>query len=128
MGGPMSVYDHGRLSHLMQEMRLMESALKSGRPVLGVCLGSQLLAHVLGARVYPGRQKEIGWHSVSVSKIAAVRRQPGGIAAGRRSAPFAIDENWSEYLWRLVATRCEHCRGNILKRPNATRIHDEEQE
>ena len=48
--------------------------------------------------------------------------------AGCRSAPFAIDENWSEYLCRLVATRYEHCPGNILKRRNATRIPDEQQE
>jgi len=70
MGGPMSVYDHGRLPHLGQEMRLVESALELGRPVLGVCLGSQLLAHVLGARVYPGQFKEIGWHSVKISPAA----------------------------------------------------------
>ncbi len=48
-------------------MRLVESALKSQRPVLGVCLGSQLLAHVLGAKVYPGKRKEIGWHDVSIT-------------------------------------------------------------
>jgi GMP synthase (glutamine-hydrolysing) len=66
MGGPMSVYDHGRLPHLVQEMRLVESALELGRPVLGVCLGSQLLAHVLGAKVYPGPAKEIGWHPVTL--------------------------------------------------------------
>ncbi len=70
MGGPMSVYDHGRLPHLAQEMRLIESALALQRPVLGVCLGSQLLAHVLGARVYPGQAKEIGWHDVTLSQMA----------------------------------------------------------
>jgi GMP synthase (glutamine-hydrolysing) len=70
MGGPMSVYDHGRLPHLAQEMRLVESALELRRPVLGVCLGSQLLAHVLGARVYPGQAMEIGWHWVQLSPAA----------------------------------------------------------
>src|SRR5262245_57008591 len=44
MGGPMSVYDQDRLPHLVQEMRLIDSALAAHRPVLGVCLGSQLLA------------------------------------------------------------------------------------
>ena len=67
MGGPMSVYEHDRLAHLKAEMRLVESALKIGRPVLGVCLGSQLLAHVLAAKVYPGASKEIGWHDVSLT-------------------------------------------------------------
>ena len=63
----MSVYDNDKLAHLNDEMRLVESALKAQRPVLGVCLGSQLLAHVLGAKVYPGKQKEIGWHDVSLT-------------------------------------------------------------
>src|SRR5215510_10040489 len=49
LGGPMSVYDYDRLTHLMQEMRLIGSALATHRPVLGICLDSQLLAHVLGA-------------------------------------------------------------------------------
>jgi GMP synthase (glutamine-hydrolysing) len=67
MGGPMSVYEHDRLAHLKAEMRLVESALEVQRPVLGVCLGSQLLAHVLSAKVYPGASKEIGWHDVSLT-------------------------------------------------------------
>jgi GMP synthase (glutamine-hydrolysing) len=71
MGGPMSVYDNDKLAHLNEEMRLVESALRAGRPVLGVCLGSQLLAHVLGAKVYPGRQKEIGWHEVTLAPAAS---------------------------------------------------------
>ncbi len=70
MGGPMSVYDHSRLPHLVREMRLIESALALQRPVLGVCLGSQLLAHVLGAGVYPGQHKEIGWHEITLSPTA----------------------------------------------------------
>src|SRR5262249_38707080 len=70
LGGPMSVYDYGQLTHLMQEMRLIGSALAAHRPVLGICLGSQLLAHVLGGKVYPGRQKEIGWHCVKLTDAA----------------------------------------------------------
>lgn len=66
MGGPMGVADVGRLPHLRAEMTLIESALKHDIPVMGVCLGSQLLAAVLGSRVTPGPAKEIGWHPVTL--------------------------------------------------------------
>jgi GMP synthase (glutamine-hydrolysing) len=67
MGGPMSVYDRERYPFLRDEIRLIEEALKGEIPVLGVCLGSQLLAASLGAPVTPGRQKEIGWYRVDLT-------------------------------------------------------------
>ena len=71
MGGPMSVYDHEQFPFLLEEQRLIEAALKDDRPVLGVCLGSQLLAATLGAEVKRGAQKEIGWHPITLSQGAA---------------------------------------------------------
>jgi GMP synthase (glutamine-hydrolysing) len=70
LGGPMSVYESEQYPYLRDEMRLIERTLRTGRPVLGVCLGSQLLAHVLGAPVTRGKQKEIGWHGVTLSEAA----------------------------------------------------------
>jgi GMP synthase (glutamine-hydrolysing) len=70
MGGPMGVYEAEQYPHLRDEQRLIESALRTGAPILGVCLGSQLLAATLGARVYPGAQKEIGWFPVGLRKTA----------------------------------------------------------
>lgn len=64
MGGPQGVYETEQHPYLKDEMRLIESALKDNRPVLGVCLGSQLLAAALGAKVYKGARREIGWHQV----------------------------------------------------------------
>lgn len=64
MGGPEAVYQLDRYPYLRAEMALIENALKAGRPVLGVCLGSQLLAATLGADVRRARQKEIGWYPV----------------------------------------------------------------
>ena len=71
MGGPMSVYDHDQFPFLLEEQRLIEEALKDDKPVLGVCLGSQLLAATLGAEVKSGAQKEIGWHPVTLTEDAA---------------------------------------------------------
>ncbi len=59
MGGSMSVYDHERFSFLLDEQHLIEQALTDEKPVLGVCLGSQLPAATLGAGVKKGIQKEM---------------------------------------------------------------------
>jgi len=66
MGGPEAVYQLDRYPYLRAEIALIENALKAGRPVLGVCLGSQLLAAALGANVRRGAHKEIGWYPVTL--------------------------------------------------------------
>jgi len=68
MGGPMGVYEQERYPFLRDEIRLIEDAIRGEIPVLGVCLGSQLLATALGARVKKGKQKEIGWHTVNLAE------------------------------------------------------------
>lgn len=68
MGGPMGVYETDRHPFLAGECRLIEKLVRGGRPVLGVCLGAQLLAHALGAKVYPGSGPEIGFGFVELTE------------------------------------------------------------
>lgn len=68
LGGPMAVYEMHLHAHLRTEALLIEGAIAAKKPVLGVCLGAQMLAHALGARVYPGGRKEIGWYEVALSE------------------------------------------------------------
>lgn len=70
LGGPMSVNDDHRLPHLLREMKLIEEAMARNLPVLGICLGAQLIAKTLGAGVYPNHEKEIGWYDVSPTEHA----------------------------------------------------------
>ncbi len=64
LGGPMSVNDEAVLPWLVDEKRFLRDAIAAGVPVLGICLGAQLIASALGARVYPGRHREIGWFDI----------------------------------------------------------------
>ena len=68
LGGPMNVEDQRARPHLRFELRAIEQALAAGKPVLGICLGAQLLAHVLGAPVRRMERPEIGWHRVEATE------------------------------------------------------------
>jgi GMP synthase (glutamine-hydrolysing) len=74
MGGPMGVYEQDRYPFLRDEIRLIECALREEKPVLGICLGSQLLASALGSAVTKAARKEIGWHKVTLTKEARADR------------------------------------------------------
>jgi GMP synthase-like glutamine amidotransferase len=64
MGGPMGVYEEDIYPWLITEKAFIREAIAADKPVLGICLGAQLIAAALGARVYPNQQKEIGWFPV----------------------------------------------------------------
>ena len=74
MGGPMSANDDAALPWLADEKRLIGDAVRAGTPFWGVCLGVQLLASALGARVYPGPEPEVGLLPVELT--AAGREDP----------------------------------------------------
>jgi GMP synthase (glutamine-hydrolysing) len=65
LGGPMSVSETRKHRHLTTELRVIEEAIQRDFPVLGVCLGAQLIAKALGSRVWKNGEKEIGWYDVS---------------------------------------------------------------
>lgn len=70
MGGPMGVYDEAVYPWLVEEKRHILAAIEAGKHVLGICLGAQLIATSLGAKVAPHIHKEIGWFPITVEDIA----------------------------------------------------------
>lgn len=88
MGGPMGVYEDDKYTFLSDECRLISALVQIQKPVLGVCLGSQLMAKALGARVFPGHQSEIGFGTVALT------------AAGGQDQLFAgIDSPLPVFHW-----------------------------
>ncbi len=70
MGGPMNIYEHDKHPWLAEEKRFIGRAIASGRMVLGICLGAQLMADVLGAEVVKNENREIGWFTVDLTAEA----------------------------------------------------------
>jgi GMP synthase (glutamine-hydrolysing) len=68
LGGPIGIYEVDRYPFLKRELSLIETAIKNDVPVIGICLGCQALAAVLAARVYPGREKELGWDEMILTE------------------------------------------------------------
>jgi GMP synthase-like glutamine amidotransferase len=81
MGGPMSANDDAQWPRLAGERQLITEALREEKAILGVCLGAQLLAQVLGAKVYRNREKEIGWFPVRLTLEAERSRLFSGLPA-----------------------------------------------
>ncbi len=67
MGGPMSANDINRYPYLNTEIRFLKEFINDDKKVLGICLGSQLIAKVLGAKVYKGSVPEIGWYNIEIT-------------------------------------------------------------
>lgn len=70
MGGPMGVRDQAAHPWLITERQAIRGAIEAGRVVLGICLGAQLIAQVLGARVYPNAHRELGWMPIELTPEA----------------------------------------------------------
>ncbi len=88
MGGPFGAYEEGWYPFLAKECELLATVVRRGSPVLGICLGAQLLAKALGARVFPGDGAEIGFGSVELT------------AAGLRDALFSgVGHTLSVFHW-----------------------------
>ena len=83
MGGPMSVHDEFEHVWLKAEKWFVRQVIEEGKPVLGICLGAQIIAEVLGGTVGPGREKEIGWFPITLGPEFAAsnlgQRFPGSM-------------------------------------------------
>ncbi len=76
MGGPMSVNDEKQFPWLAREKELIRQCRDSEKPVLGICLGAQLIASALGKKVFKGRHTEIGWFPVDFNTVEAGKLFP----------------------------------------------------
>jgi GMP synthase-like glutamine amidotransferase len=110
MGGPMGAYETERHPYLEAECNLITEMIAHGRPVLGICLGAQLLARSLGARVFPGGSPEIGFGSVRLTSGA--ENDPVFAASGPEIPAF----HWHSDTFTLPA-------GATLLATNAAYAH-----
>lgn len=83
LGGPIAVYDERDYPFIADELEIIKSRLAAGLPLLGICLGAQMIAKALGARVYFGGTKEIGWSPLELTH--AGQQHPIRLLSGDRT-------------------------------------------
>jgi GMP synthase-like glutamine amidotransferase len=122
LGGPMSVNDEATLPWLRAEKQFIREAIDSGKAVLGICLGSQLIATALRARVYPNQHKEIGWFPVTaVPNNGDVFHLPASVEVFHwHGETFELPQG-AEHLARSVA--CENQGFQIGRRVIGLQFH-----
>ena len=92
MGGPMAVYESDGLPFLHLETAMIRVFIKTGRPVLGVCLGAQIIANALWANVYKGAVPETGWDRVEITEEGML--DPAFSALAVDNKPYADIFQW----------------------------------
>jgi GMP synthase-like glutamine amidotransferase len=97
MGGPMSVNDEDKFPWLVAEKQFIRNCVEGGKPVLGICLGSQLIANALGAKVYRNREREIGWFAVQGT-------EPPNVTTFRFPATFEVFHWHGDMTFRRSCT------------------------
>ena len=106
MGGPMGVSDERVYPWLVDEKRAIAAAIAADKRVLGVCLGAQLIAGVLGARVFRNAHKEIGWFPIELTPEGTRTRTGtalGGLAPGVTPQPATPVFHWHGDTFDLPA-------------------------
>jgi GMP synthase-like glutamine amidotransferase len=125
MGGPMSANDP--LPGLIDELGLIERALRDDVPMLGICLGSQLIAKALGARVYRNRELEIGWEPVWLTDAARDDAVFRGIGSPEmffhwHGETFDLPEGAE---WLAYSDKCRHQAYRYGRRVHGIQFHPE---
>ncbi len=116
LGGGMNVDEADRRPYLREEIALLEDTLAAGRPVLGVCLGAQLLAAAAGAEVHRARTPEIGWREVELCSAARSDRVVGALP--HRFTAY----QWHSYTFEIPFGAVELARSDVC--PQAYRLGD----
>lgn len=97
MGGPMGVYEMDIYPHLKIVSRLIREAINRDLKVLGICLGSQLIANTLGAKVYKGQGQEIGWQDIELTGDGL--RDPLMIALAKHPSVGDVWKKFRVFHW-----------------------------
>ena len=100
-GGYMSAYDDTNHPWIAEELRFLEGCMKAGTPIFGICLGSQLLARVLGAPVYLSPTPEFGFKRIFLNAAGAADPVLGALSGSQKSF-LAIE--WHDDAWDLPAS------------------------
>lgn len=118
MGGPMGVYDEAEYTWLASEKEFIKKAIEANKIVLGVCLGAQLIASALGTKVYPNKQKEIGWFPVSFN--ASLPPKGESLQHTSQANGFNLEQPPSG---GMGAFNVFHWHGDTFDLPNGAILH-----